>query len=178
MVDTILKYAYYLFVASIVGLGVLLLLSAIPTANLTVKIVESGSMEPSIKTGSIVVIREYAQYQKGDVITFFFDEGDATPTTHRIVEIDTEDGEDRYITKGDANENEDPRAIEEEMVLGKVLLSIPFIGYILDFAREPLGFALIIGLPALFIIIDESMKIYHEVRRTLKEEQEHKDTTT
>ncbi len=89
--------------------------------------------------------------------------------------VDSEDGEAVYTTKGDANENVDPRGIEEEMVVGKVLFSVPFIGYILDFAREPLGFALIIGLPALFIIVDESMKIYHEIRRTLKEEKEKED---
>lgn len=175
MVDTLFKYAYYLFVAGIVGLGLLLILSAIPTANLTVKIVESGSMEPSIKTGSIVIIREYARYQEGDIITFFFDDGDETPTTHRIVSVDSEDGETVYTTKGDANENVDPGGIEEEMVVGKVLFSVPFIGYILDFAHEPLGFALIIGLPALFIIVDEVMKIYHEIRRTLKEEKEKED---
>ena len=175
MADTLFKITYYTFVACIVALGLLLLVSAVPVAHIEVKIVESGSMAPAIHTGSIVVIRAQKSYRVGDVITFFYSMRDETPTTHRIVEIKEADGEKRYVTKGDANENEDPNTIEEEAVVGKVLFSVRFVGYILEFAKKPLGFALIIGIPALYIIFDEGLKIYTEVRRILKEEKEKKE---
>jgi signal peptidase I len=175
MTDGFLKIAYYIFVAAIAALGLLLLLSAMPNASVSVKIVQSGSMEPNIKTGSIVIIHSQSSYKVGDVITFFFNSHDETPTTHRVVKMGEDDGEARFTTKGDANENVDPGEIEEDAVMGKVLLSIPFVGYILDFAKKPIGFALIIGLPAAFIIFDEGTKIYTEVRRTVKEEKEKKE---
>jgi hypothetical protein len=54
-------------------------------------------------------------------------------------------------------------------ILGKVLFSIPYFGYIVDFARKPVGFALIIGIPALLIIGDELRKIFVETKRLIKE---------
>lgn len=175
MLDTLFKIAYFIFVASIMALGLLLLVSAVPIAQIGVKIVQSGSMEPAIKTGSIVVIKTAPAYEVGDVITFFFNSADKTPTTHRIVKVSEDDGEGRYLTKGDANENVDPREIEEDTVVGKVLFSIPVVGYILDFAKKPIGFALIIGVPAALIIFDEAGKIYGEIRKTVKEEKEKKE---
>lgn len=176
MIDQFFKISYYTFVALIVGLGILLLLSSFPNTNIGVKIVQSGSMEPAISTGSIVVIHQNRDYEVGDIITFFFNPRDTIPTTHRITKVTSADGEVRYQTKGDANDNQDPRLIEKEAVVGKVMFSIPYVGYILDFAKKPLGFALIIGLPAAFVIFDEIMKIYSEVRRTKREEEETKNS--
>ena len=170
MIDLFFKISYYTFVTLIVCLGILLLLSSFPKTNIGVKIVQSGSMEPAIKTGSIVVIHQKTNYQVGDIITFFFNYRDTVPTTHRITEVSTEDGEVRYQTKGDANESQDPQLIEKEVVIGKVLFSVPYVGYILDFAKKPLGFTLIIGLPAAFVIFDEILKINAEVRKTRQEE--------
>lgn len=171
MTKKFLTYAYYLFVAAIAALGLLLLLSVVPTANVSVKIVESGSMEPSIRTGSIVVIHAQKTYQEGDVVTFFYSAKDEIPTTHRIIAVKQEGGTRQYATKGDANENPDPRAVDAHRVIGKVLFSVPFVGYVLDFARTPIGFALIIGLPGAYIIFDEASKIYAEVRRIRADEQ-------
>src|SRR3989338_8215020 len=52
--------------------------------NIEIKIVKSGSMEPAIKTGSIVVIKPASLYGVGDVITFGEDSRTTYPTTHRI----------------------------------------------------------------------------------------------
>src|SRR3989344_4702559 len=96
---------YTVFIALVVGIAGLLLGSMLPIpGNIEVKIVKSGSMEPSISTGSLVVVRPHAAYAKGDVITFGKDTKTDIPTTHRI--IDTKDGP-LYIVKGDANEEAD-----------------------------------------------------------------------
>ena len=170
MIDLFFKISYYTFVTLIVCLGILLLLSSFPNTNIGVKIVQSGSMEPAIKTGSIVVIHQTREYEVGNIITFFFSPRDTIPTTHRITKVTSADGEVRYQTKGDANQSQDPQLIEKEAVIGKVLFSVPYVGYILDFAKKPLGFALIIGLPAAFVIFDEILKINAEVRKTRRKE--------
>ena len=169
MLDSFFKIAYYVFIACVVVLGLLLFVSTIPIpGNIEMKIVQSGSMEPTIHTGSTVVIKSFDSYHEGDVITFYFNRADKTPTTHRIVRI--ENGV--YVTKGDANENEDPRAIAQSSVVGKVLFSVPYLGFVLDFAKKPLGFALVIGVPAALIILDEVGKIWNEVRATRRKEEE------
>lgn len=88
----------------------------------------SGSMAPDIPTGSLVYVRraEPEQIQEGDVIVF--DGGDGALITHRVVENRTLMGE--FVTKGDANEKEDPNPIAYDQLKGKVAGSIPWLGWI------------------------------------------------
>ena len=56
------------------------------------------------------------------------------------------------------------REVQKKDVLGKVLLDVPFAGYAVEFAKKPIGFALIIIIPALVIISDEIIKIIKELK--------------
>lgn len=157
---------YGLFVTLLVGVAALLLVSLLPiTGNLEIKIVKSGSMEPTIPVGSVIVMVPHASYAVGDVVVFGQDTPTQIPTTHRIIAERVEGGTTLYTTKGDANEEQDPREVAAGAVLGKVVFTVPFAGYILDFARQPVGFTLLIGLPAAMIIIDEALNIVREIRR-------------
>lgn len=169
--DKFFNILYIAFIAVLIAFGALLAASYVGVGGVSVKIVQSGSMEPAIKTGSVVIVKSVSDYEVGDVITFVFSPTDQIPTTHRVVEEKTVSGQPRYITKGDANEDRDPRDVLERNVIGKVFLSIPYLGYILDFARKPLGFGLLIGIPAAYIVFEEVMKIVSEVRRPRKKEE-------
>ncbi len=156
---------YGLFVAALVGVAGLLLVSLLPvTGAFEIKIVKSGSMEPTIHTGSVVVMKPAKSYNVGDIIVFGKDTAREIPTTHRVIDKKIVNGQTSFVTKGDANEEQDPREIGAGEVLGKVLFSVPYAGYILDFARQPLGFALLIGLPAALIIFDEAFNIVKEIK--------------
>lgn len=158
------KILYGTFIAALVAVAALLLVSLVPiTGNVEIKIVKSGSMEPAIPTGSVVVVMPSASYKPGDVVTFGKDTARDVPTTHRILSERVERGQTYYTTKGDANEEQDPREVAAQEVIGKVLFNVPYAGYVLDFARQPVGFALLIGLPATMIVIDEAVNIYKEV---------------
>jgi len=160
----VFKILYGLFITLLVGVGALLLVSLLPiTGNVELKIVKSGSMEPTIPTGSIVLVMPSQTYKAGDIITFGKDTKSEIPTTHRIVSVRENVQGDFYTTRGDANEEQDPREIAAKEIIGKVLFHVPYAGYILDFARQPLGFALLIGVPAAMIVLDESVNIYREV---------------
>jgi len=160
------KIGYRIFVAAVVALGLLLLVSIVPVpGNIKVKIVQSGSMEPAIKVGAVVIIKPSNEYHIGDVIMFGEDTKTKVPTTHRIVADEVRSGVFYYTTKGDANEDPDPQQIAQSEVIGKVLFSIPYLGYILDFAKKPLGFALLIGVPAAIVVFDEAANIWRETRR-------------
>ena len=165
--------AYYIFLAAVLGIGLLLVSSLIPVpGNIEVKIVQSGSMEPSINVGGIVVVKPSNSYAPGDVITYGEDTPDQIPTTHRIVSERVAEGVALYTTKGDANDSNDPGEVRESEIIGKVLFDIPYLGYLLDFARQPLGFVLIIGVPAAIVVFDEIGKIWAEIKRTRRKKTE------
>jgi signal peptidase len=162
----ILKLIYSIFVAFIVLVAVLLIVSAFPiTGNYKIMVVQSGSMTPAIKMGSVVMVKPVNDYKIGDVITFGPYNKTKAPTTHRIYDIKVEGSQPVYITKGDANNAPDDREITKKDIIGKVLFSIPYLGYAVAFAKKPLGFALIIIVPAAIIILDEVKNIYGEIKK-------------
>ncbi len=83
--------------------------------------IESGSMEPAIKRGSFIILREckYEDVREGDIITF---ETESGYVTHRLIGIDEEaagNGCKEYlITKGDANNIADPERLNPEFICG------------------------------------------------------------
>ena len=161
----VFKIIYYVFLVAIALVAVLLIWSALPIKNgPKVFIVQSGSMEPAIRTGSIVVVKSVGEYKVGDVITFGPYNKTKTPTTHRLVEI--KDG--NYITKGDANNAPDQRVIRKSDIVGKVLLDVPYVGYAVAAAKTPAGFTAIIIIPAAIIVYDEVRKIWGEVKNLRK----------
>lgn len=103
-------------------------------------LVASGSMDPTLSWGDLVVIHKEKVYDDTQIITFL-QEGDSRPTTHRIVSQD----EQSVVTKGDANNTEDSPIVREQ-IFGRVSLILPFVGYLVTFMGSPLGIILIIGL--------------------------------
>ena len=154
----------------ILSVAVLLVASLLPIpGNYQIKVVLSGSMEPAIHTGSVVVIKPVDNYKIDDIITFGKDTKKDIPTTHRIVEMRVLSGEMLYKTKGDANNAADSQEVKESEVVGKMLFSVPYAGYLIDFARQPTGFILLVIIPAFIIIGDEIRKVWVEVKKMKKE---------
>lgn len=92
-------------------------------------VVESSSMEPAIKVGSVVYVRPYEAEEQicpGDIVSF---QAGAVMVTHRVVSVNPK--EDTIITKGDANGVCDRAPVPREAIYGKVRFQIPWIGYLL-----------------------------------------------
>ena len=89
----------------------------------------SGSMEPKYHVGSVVYVEKSSidDIEVGDVITFYIN--DNTVVTHRV--IDKDNDTESFHTKGDANETEDGGSVAYDKVVGKVVLNVPYLGYIL-----------------------------------------------
>lgn len=108
-------------------------------------IVISGSMEPAISVGDMVIVHETGDYQPGDVITYY--DGSAY-VTHRL----TEKIGDRYITQGDANNAPDEPVLAEQ-IIGKVVVAIPKAGKLILFLRTPAGIVMLAVLGYALIMI-------------------------
>ena len=164
-----------LFILLLVAVAGLFLAPLVPIpGNIELKIVKSGSMEPAIRTGGIIVIKPASTYNVGDIITFGEDSPDTYPTTHRIVSINQADGRISYMVKGDANEEQDPNPVYANDIIGKVLFTVPAVGYVLDFARQPIGFILLIGLPAALVILNEIIDIGKEIQKVIRRRKKNK----
>jgi signal peptidase I len=111
-------------------------------------------MEPAIKTGSIVLVKPISDYKTNDIITF---ELRGENVTHRVYEEKTMNNTESYITKGDANNASDMKEVKKENVIGKVFVSIPYLGYGVNFIQGAMHkpfifFSFIFGLLVLVII--------------------------
>jgi len=89
----------------------------------------SGSMEPTIHTGDIVIAKETNKenLQIGDIISFRLGQ---SVVTHRIIGIEETENGEVYTTKGDKNNTEDKVEIKIDLIEGKVIGRIPFMGKI------------------------------------------------
>lgn len=112
----------------------------------------SPSMEPKYMVGDLIYVKdvEPATIKKGDVITFLVNE-DLVVGTHRVVRVDAEN--QRFYTKGDANEIEDQSPVHFNNVIGVPEFSIPKLGYVSDFVQNPPGMYITIGVGIILIIL-------------------------
>lgn len=136
--------------------------------------VQSGSMEPAIRTGSLIVVKSQGNYQKENIITFYSASGSKDTTTHRIVAVIDGKGERNFQTQGDANGTPDGNLIPESRVIGRVIGKVPYAGYAVAFARTLPGLVIIIIIPATIIVYEEMKKIHHETKHIIHKRREKK----
>jgi len=177
MLKKVFKTVYYLILAAVAIVALFLIFSVVPVkGGYKTLVVLSGSMEPKIHVGSVVAVKPVGEYKVGDVITFGENTKTKTPTTHRIAEVKEDGGVKSYITKGDANNAPDQKPVAQGEILGKVLFSVPYVGYAVNAAQKPVGFMLIVIVPAVIIIYEEIRSIKKEfvrmARRRRKEKEE------
>lgn len=116
----------------------------------------SDSMNPSINKGSVTIVKQFPTYNVGEIITYYYNNlGVEEVVTHRITGI----GGNVYTTKGDANVIADRELVKPRLVIGKVILIIPILGYIIAFAKSLLGNIFCIVGPAALISFLETMNI-------------------
>ena len=134
------------------------------------KVVLSGSMDPTFKTGSIIVVEKLedtANLKENDIISFVQEEDRVV--THRIIEVIENENGIFYRTKGDANEEPDTNAVVPDNIVAIYTgISIPLIGYFLNFASSPLGTGLLLIIPGILLIIYSVLTI----RKAIKEIEE------
>jgi signal peptidase len=130
--------------------------------NFKVFTVQSGSMEPAIRMGSLIFVMPKDDYGMGNIVTRKTNDPKVT-VTHRIIAETQENGEKVYTTKGDANNAEDPGKITASQIIGKMIWGLPLVGYPIGYARTTPGFILLVVVPAVIIIYDEFHKIKREI---------------
>jgi len=121
----------------------------------------SGSMEPVIPVGSLVIARQPkhpTEIQTHDIITFIEPGTTNRLITHRVIRHDHDTGS--FITKGDANQRNDQWQVPFGRIKGKIVIHTPHLGTILEFIKSPFGLLIFVGLPVLLIVAEEVKRIF------------------
>lgn len=118
-----------------------------------IKTVLSGSMEPNIKTGSIIIVKtggDPTAFKKNDIITFKAEENRIV--THRILDVIEKNGQTMYRMKGDNNKTKDMNLVLPQNIIGKYTdITIPYIGYFIEFTKSKGGSLLLFLIPGLLL---------------------------
>lgn len=162
MFSKIFKIIVNAVLAGLILLGVFVVFSFVPfPGNYKIFTVQSGSMEPAIRTGSLIFVKPQDYYAVGEIVTRKTTDPKIT-ITHRISSKQEIEGKIAYETKGDANNAPDGEKFSENDIIGKMLWGLPFFGYAVSYAKTTQGLILLIIVPAVIIIYDELGKIKKE----------------
>lgn len=136
-------------------------------------------MEPTIPTGALILTKYINpnDLQPGEIITFLPPQQNSEFVTHRITKADHKTDPSMFRTKGDNNSNEDLWILAAGAVVGKVIYTLAYLGFILSFIQSPIGIIFFILLPAVYIIIDELMTIKQTITEYRKKKTVVKETT-
>lgn len=131
----------------------------------------SGSMEPNLNIGDIVIIKEIKteNIEKGDIITFRQEE---SAITHRVVDIVKENENTYYQTKGDNNNANDDVLVSNKDIEGIYVFRIPKLGIIISNIRNTTSIIIIVLVLYLIYKImqikDDRKIARHEKRKELE----------
>ena len=159
------KIVTYIIYAIVIIFAILAISAKFSFFGIRMLVVKSGSMEPAIKTGSLVIDKELSNYSINDIVTYKNRENPNETTTHRIVDEEIQGNIKLFTTQGDANGSPDSEKVTQDRILGKVIIDIPILGYIVAFARTWPGVIILIIIPATIIIYDEINKIKNELKK-------------
>ena len=135
-------------------------------------VVLSGSMEPTIMTDEMIIVKAQENYEVGDVVVY---QSGYSLVVHRIVAMDDQ----TVMTRGDAN-NVDDEPMELSRIKGEVIAHIPHVGTVVQALKSPV--ATVILIVGVVLLVEMSFRkkkdeddqqlqqIKYEIRR-LKEEQ-------
>ncbi|MDG5473227.1 signal peptidase I [Jeotgalibacillus sp. ET6] len=133
-----------------------------------IKTVLSGSMEPGIQTGSIIVVkgaRDLKSFKENDIVTYKVNRHQLV--THRIIEVISQNNQMMYRTKGDANDGPDTALLLPQNIVAKYEgVTVPYIGYLIEFSQSKNGIFLLFFLPGLFLL---SQSLYQVARLIIEE---------
>ncbi|AZH25396.1 signal peptidase I [Haloplanus aerogenes] len=130
-------------------------------------VVLTASMTPAIAPGDVVVVDAVParDVRVGDVIVFEQQAGDSIPITHRVIAVDRPaDAPPEFRTKGDANEDADLSPVTPDRLVGRVMLTIPLIGHVIQFVGTPAGFVALVVLPLGLLVVSEVVDLLRSGR--------------
>jgi signal peptidase I len=122
----------------------------------------SGSMEPTISTGDVILVRKISPLEAriGDVVTFRSPEQPTKIVSHRVRSMQVADGLVRFVTRGDANTGAERWQVPANGQIGRVAVHVPKLGYVTNRAGSRFGKLIFLVIPALVLLVSEVLRFW------------------
>lgn len=117
-------------------------------AGATPYAVLTGSMNPGMPPGSLVVVRPtpIEEIEVGEVITYQPRPEDPSVVTHRVVGHGMDaNGELVLWTQGDASEGRDAAPVHDYQIVGRAWYMVPYLGHVTGYLDGPTRRNVIVG---------------------------------
>lgn len=137
-------------------------------------IVMTGSMEPVIMSGDLIITKEInpSDVKVGDVISFVDPAGNGvTVVTHRVIEVKNENGTVSFRTRGDANNTDDQDAVPGESVLGIYMAKLSGMGSAVMFMQTTTGLIICVIVPLMLLVGYDILRRGKQDKKQKKEEE-------
>jgi signal peptidase I len=147
----LLRWLGRLLTAALLAVFGLVVLVPAVTGSTTLTVL-TGSMEPTINPGALIIVKPVApeDIEVGSIITYRPASEQDILITHRVVRQESGAAGTTWVTRGDAN-GADDEPIVYEQVRGKVLFSLPYLGYVRQ-ALTSQGPWLLIGVALIMVL--------------------------
>ena len=143
---------------ALLGLIVLSLTSVVlgrvvPLTGRSTFVVGGSSMAPAIGRGSAVIVEpvDPRTIVVGDAVSLRSGSAKAI-FTHRVTRVVDRDGTVWVETKGDANAEPDPSVTPASAIIGRVVVALPALGYLVALLSTPLGIVFVVGLGLILLL--------------------------
>lgn len=130
--------------------GLVVLVPAV-TGSTTLTVL-TGSMEPTIKPGALIMVKpvQSNEIEVGSIITYRPASDEDILITHRVVRQESGANGTQWVTRGDANGADDAPIVYAQ-VRGKVIYSLPYLGYVRQ-ALTSQGPWLLVGVALIMVL--------------------------
>ena len=91
-------------------------------------VIATESMTGEINKGDAIIYEKYTDQIIEEDRVIVFNKNDLV-YVHRVIDVTRIDGQNRYFTKGDANDDADSGFITDADIIGVVDLKVPYVGY-------------------------------------------------
>lgn len=139
-------------------------------------IVMSGSMQAELYAGDVAIIKEVdtEELKVGDIIAY--QESKDFVVTHRVIdEVIDEEGQRKFVTKGDNNNEVDLKQVSMDQIEGKYIDKISKIGHLLLFIQTPIGTVISVSIPIGILLILHAIE-NKKNSKYIKDEEEQKES--
>ncbi len=138
--------------------------------------VSSESMVPTLKVGDLIMVTgtEPRNVKVSQIIVFHNPRNHEMLIVHRVMRIIEKDGVLYFETKGDNNPGADSWSpypgVPERLLVGVVIGTIPYVGHVILFLKEPIGMMGIVLLTALVVIYEFVIPLTRRRKSTVEPE--------
>lgn len=138
----------------------------------------TGSMQPKYEVGDVLVAKTISpdQIKIGDDITYLGTEKTfaGKVVTHQVIDIEEENGNYKFHTKGLANSEEDP-VVGQNQVIGKIIYKVRTLSYISKMVQNLYSFYFVIFIPVALLVFIEIRRIILDIISDKKSKNKEKE---